>query len=532
MKNLNYLSLLVPYFVFMTGPFSQAQTTAQNMYVSSIDQDLAIKSLVLVPVSDNIGGIYAKPLYEELVHVLNEDKQWSLSNYPNEYKLKPEGLDDRPAEVQKLLRVSRAEAAIATKIIRGTKGTSITMTLFVGRDGLPFLQEELKDFQGFELSELKLEIRKLFENLKFRMPFRSTILSRRGQEVTLNLGRAYGLKPESRVSVVQIIKVNRHPKHHFMVSTEKEVLGRVKLFKVDDYMSFGFIEMEKEPGVISVGSKVMPDEFVKYSLPVTAPSGRVLHEINISPEKEFAFGEDPKEWVPNLPPQFGKLDLLAGLSSYTQNANLTTAGSISGSSSLAPNIMARGELWLSPEVFLGTQLRQSVFSVDNSLSGSTPSSLNMSMGQYGVNAGYNLLLTNDFFGPKLQFGAGYLNTNFNVDDSSPTAFTSMRYGGLFVRLAGCFPLSEVLPLEFGGKLDYFINSSLSENVTSGASSSNNLSNFSFYGKYKKKTREYIFGEILFEGYSSNFSGIGQRLDPATSSSHKMTSLFLGMQYLF
>lgn len=523
---------LIVFSMLISGPFAWSQTNAQNIYVSSIDQDLAIKSVVLIPVSDNIGGIYSKPMQEELVQILNDDKQWSLASYPADLKIRTESLEDRPSDIQKILRTAKAEAAMSTKIIRGTKGTSITMTLFVGREGLPFLQEQINDFQGFELSELKLEIRKLFENLKYRMPFRSTILSRRGQEVTLNLGRTYGLKPESRVSVVQIIKVNRHPKHNFMVSTEKEVLGRVKLFKVDEYMSFGYIEMEKEPGVISVGSKVMPDEFVKYSLPVTTPSGRVIHDINIRPDKELAFGEDPKEWVPTLPPQYGKIDLLAGLSSYTQNAKLVSAGSINGNSNIAPNIMARGELWLSPEVFLGVQLRQAVFSIDNSLVGSAPSSLNMSMSQYGINVGFNLLMTNDFFGPKLQVGAGYLNANFNIDDSSPTAFTSMRYGGLFVRLAGHFPLAENIPMEFGGKLDYFINASVSENITSGSSNSNNLSNFSFYGKYRTKTREYIFGELIFEGYSSSFSGAGQRTDPATSSSHKMTTLLLGVQYLF
>ncbi|WP_415063512.1 hypothetical protein [Bdellovibrio sp.] len=509
-----------------------AQTNAQNAYISAVDQDLAIKSIVLVPTTDNVGGIYAKPVEDELRQLLNDDKQWSLANFPPDLKIKSEILDERPQDVQNILQAAQSEAALTSKIIRGPRGISITLTLFVGREGLPLLQESLTDYKGFETAEIRAEVKKLFENLKYRMPFRSTILSRRGQQVTLNLGSAYGLKPDSRVSVVQIIKINRHPKLKFMISTEKEVLGRVKLFKVEPYLSFGYVEMEKEPGVISVGSKVMPDEFVKYSVPVTTPSGKVLQDITTRPDKDVAFGEEPQEWLPTMPPQFGKIELMAGLSNYTQNATLVTSGSISGSNNLAPNIMARGELWLNPEWYVGLQLRQSVFSIDNNLAGSSPSKLNMALGQYGVNLGYNFLLTNDFFGPKLQIAAGYLNTNFTVDDSTPTAFTTMKYGGFMISLAGQFPVSEEVPVDIGGKLDFFLNSALSESKSSGASSDNKINAFSFFVDYKMKTRFKIRGEILLENYNSDFSGTGQRTESATSASHKLTTLMGGVQYLF
>lgn len=508
---------------------SWAQTNAQNAYVSAVDQDLAIKSIVLVPTTDNVGGIYAHPIEEELRQILNEDKQWSLSNFPQGLNIKSEVLDERPDDVQKILKTAKSEAALTSKIIRGPRGISITLTLFVGREGLPLLQESLNDFKGFETAEIKNEVRRLFENIKYRMPFRANILSRRGQQVTLNLGSAYGLKPESHVSIVQVIKINRHPKLKFLVSTEKEVLGRVKLFKVEPYLSFGYVEMEKDPGVISVGSKVMPDEFVKYSVPVTTPSGKILHDITTRPDKDVAFGENPEEWTPTMPPQFGKVQLLAGFSSYTQNASLSTE-SITGDATFAPNIMVRGEMWLNPQWYLGFQLRQSVFSIDNKLSGSNPGKLNMAFGQYGLNIGYNLLLSENFFGPKLQVSAGYLNTNFTIDDSSRTAFTTMKYGGLLFSLGGEFPLSDEIPVELGAKFDFYMNPALSENKSSGSSSSNQINSFSFFVDYKMKPRFKIRGELMLENYNSNFSGTGQRT--ATSTSHKMTTLMGGVEYLF
>ncbi|MFS4459015.1 hypothetical protein [Bdellovibrio sp. HCB2-146] len=510
-----------------------AQTNAQNTYVSAVDQDLAIKSIVLVPTTDNVGGIYSRPVEEELRQLLNDDKQWSLTEMPKDLKVKSEILDENPADVQKILKAGNSEAALTSKILRGPKGLSITLTLFVGRDGLPLVQESLTDYKGFDLSEVKSEVRKLFENIKYKMPFRASILSRRGQQVTLNLGSNYGLKPDSRVSIVQIIKVNRHPKLHFMVSTEKEVLGRVKLFKVEPYLSFGYVEMEKEPGVIAVGSKVLPDEFVKYATPVVTPSGKVLQDISTRPDKEVAFGEDPQEWLPESNPQYGKVQLLAGLSQYKQNADLDTVGSVSGSNNMAPNLMVRGELWLNPEWFMGAVLRQSVFSVDNDLTGSSPGSLNMSMAQYGVSVGYNFLLTNEFFGPKLQFTGGYQSTTFNVDSSTPTAFTKMQYGGLLLGLAGQFPVSEEVPVDIGAKFDLYFNPSLSESgKTSGSSSKSKINSFGFFVDYRMQKRFKIHGELLFEYYDSDFSGTGTRENSATTISHKMTTLFGGVEYSF
>ncbi|WP_255490134.1 hypothetical protein [Bdellovibrio sp. KM01] len=506
------------------------KTFAQNAYVSTVDQDLAIKSIVLVPTTDNIGGIYAKPVEEQIRNQLNEDKQWSLVNYPKNLEIKSETLDENPAEVQKLLQTAKADAAITSKIIRGPRGISITLTLFVGREGLPLTQETLTDYKGFDTADIKMQASILFNNIKNRMPFRAVILSRRGQQVTLNLGSNYGLKPDSRVSVVQIIKVNRHPKLKILVSTEKEVLGRVKLFKVEPYLSFGYIELEKEPGVIGVGSKVMPDEFVKYATPITTPSGKILTDVTTRPDKDVAFGDDPKEWTPEPAPQYGKVEVLAGFSSYTQNVKITSpsAQSISGNASLAPNLLIRGELWLNPEWFVGASLRQSVFSIDNSLAGSSPSSLNESMSQYSVTGGYNFLLSNDFFGPKIQVSAGYQDTNFKIDDSTPVAFTSNKYGGLLMSLGGSFPLGPEIPVELGGRFDLFLNPTMSESPNSGGGNSSKINSFSFFGNYRLKQKFAIKGELLFENFSSDYKGGADR----STVSHKMTTLMGGIQYLF
>lgn len=522
------------YFLFATFFLSaivsnistaSAQTNAQNTYVSQIDQDLAIKSILVLPTTDNLSGIYAKPAFAHLKNLINNDKQWSLLEIAEknpDYKSTNLSTED----VKNLLNKYNTQALLTSHIAKGPKGISLEMMLYVGRDGLPLLQEQVSERPFFETSAVNAEIEYVYNQLRSKLPFRGNILSRRGNEVTLNIGSIYGLKKDSRVSVVQVIKINRHPKLKFMVSTEKEVLGRVKLYKVEPYMSFGYIELEKENGVISVGAKVLPDEFVKYSPPVTTPSGKVLHDINTRPDKEVAFGEEPIEWLPSSPPQFGKIEVLAGLGNYRTNRNLVgSAGSISGDKSVVPHLLLRGELWLDPTWYMGIQLRQSVFSYENPVG--TPSSLNASISQYGINIGHNFLLTDDYFGPKLQIGAGYMTTKIDVDETNPVSFTKSEYGGFLLSIGGQFPLSVELPIDIGAKYDFYINPMLSEGETSG-DDQNRVNSFSFFVDYRVQTRFKIRGEVLLESYSSSFDDA----IIATSSSHKMTTIFGGVQYLF
>ena len=131
----------------------------------------------------------------------------------------------------------------------------------------------------------------------------------------------------------------------------------------------------------------------------------------------------------------------------------------------------------------------------------------------------------------MQLTGGYLNTNFNVDESTPLTFTSMRYGGLVLGVGAQFPVSDQMPLDLGAKFDFFATSSLTENIDSG-SSNNTINMFSFFGEYRLRPKFKIRGELMFEYYASSFSGTGQRTDPASDASHKMITLFGGAEWLF
>jgi hypothetical protein len=439
-------------------------------------------------------------------------------------------LDENPTAVKNLLGLTKTQGLFFFRITKGPRGLNGRLVLFVGQTGYPLLQEELTDYRGFEIADLEKQLQGMYERIKARLPYRGMILSRHGQEVTINLGYKMGVKNNDEISVIQFLKVNRHPKLKFLVGTEKEILGKIKVYKTDEHLSFAYVTYEREPGTVQATAKLLPQEFIQYNEPVTQ-NGQVISGLENRKDRELSYGKDPREWLPTLAPQYGRIAILAGLGSYGISTNLST-GSISSSTSLAPEIAVKGELWLSSEWNILYNIRQSVFSVSNPRAGSTPGDLNMSLSFYSVLGAYNFLMSEDFFGPKIQLSAGYSTYNSQSDQSTPLAFTNMTYGGLLFGLLGQFPLTSEIPVDLGVQFNLFMSPGMSESVSSGNSSKNTTNQFGFFGIYHLKSRFKIRGEINFDYYSSDFSGTGAGTHTSTNTTQKLTSFLGGIEYLF
>jgi hypothetical protein len=519
--------------LLLVSLFFSLQTRAQSSspFVSAADQDLTVKTVTAVPFTDNINGIYANPVYKKFQALLAQDKQWSYLALPEGTPAAPLDLEENPEAVKALLTNAKADALFSFRMTKGPKGINGKLTFYSGKNGLPLLQEELRDYPKFETADVTRQVEDMYAKIKARLPYRGMILSRRGQEVTINLGFRNGLKNNEELTVVQVLKLNRHPKLKFMVGTEKEIMGKIKVFKTDEYLSFAHVIYEREPGTVQPNSKLLTQDFVQYNEPVME-NGKLIPGMENRQDRDLSYGANPREWLPQEAPQYGRLAIMAGLGAYSISSNIQGTGSIEASSTMAPQIAVKGELWLSSEWNVLFGIRQSVFSVSNPQANSSPGKLNMSLSSYSVQGAYNFLMSDDFFGPKIQLSAGYATFTSHSDQSSPISFTNMDYGGLSLGLAGQFPLSTEIPMDLGAQFNMFLSPRMSESVSSGASSKSSINQFGFFGIYHVRSRFKIRGEIDFEYYSSDFSGTGDRSPAASNTTQKMTTLMGGIEYLF
>lgn len=512
------------------------QTFGQKtVFVSSVDSDLTIKSVAVLPMIDNVSGIYSKPLSVHLLSLFSDDKQWTTTEVTDPKSPTPENLEDHNDVVKTQLAKYKVDAIVSSRLTKGPQGIAIKLNIFSGKEGLLTAESTLANYTGYEVSDLRLQVNALVKELKKKIPYDGTILSRKGTLVTINTGAKQGLLENQDLNVIQIVKIQRHPKFHFIVSTEKEILGKIRLKKVEEHLSFGSIVNERDEGVIRPGQKIIVEQFVKYpDTPLTGDQ-KIVDDLGHRGDQPLAFGDRATEWVPDRTPTFGKIAVLLGLTQYSLSSNLATSGGLSASNGFAPTIKLDGEMWISPEWFASLNLRQYVFSISNPNGASTPSRLNVSTSQYSLLGGYNFLVAEQFFGPKIQLSGGYSKFSSTVDQSSPlTAFTSQSYSGLMFGVGGSFPLEleTKTQVSLGAKINLFFNPALDESPVDSGSSKNSVTSFSFFADIKQSHRLNYKFVIDYDLFASSFTGVGSRGEAASSSSHSMMSLLGGIEFLF
>lgn len=523
------LSTFLAAFLLMLSSQTLAQSTA---FKSGVDEQLTIQSVTVAPVIDNTNQIYSDPLTIQLRSFIEDShKSWTLKPWPENTRRTPEEFEEKPELVRTISGRVAADSLLAARIMRGPGGMTLKLNLFSGKDGTLLAQELVRDFGKFEMTEVREELVQMFRRMMERFPYRSLILSRRTDQITIDVGSEQGFKVGDRLNVIQILKLNRHPRFKFIVSAESEILGRVVITKVDQYLSFATIEMERDLNTVQPLMKLLPLEFKRYS-PVTVATGEAINVSN-RPESSAVFGEDPKAWVAESAPSFGKVALMLGLGPYTVSNTLNTSGGIEANESVSPSLHVDGEMWFTEKFFGQLILRQYLASVSNPLSGSSPS--NLSMNSLGTNLlfGYNLLMGGDFWGPKFQLLGGFSQFKSTIDSSQPLALTSNEFSGLALGLGMSLPISQQKPVQLGARVLFYLNPSISESPAStGSSATARMAQFGLNLGYRMTQRMALRTDLNYELYSASFSGTGTRAESGSSLSHKMTTVTGGIEYYF
>jgi hypothetical protein len=513
--------------------WAQKEPAQNKIFVSDLDKSLSLTSIAVIPMVDNVSGVYAPVLTTTIFESLDSAHRWNVKT--SSKNAIPEDLETNPKQVQALMKAQGVDGLIAGRVSKGPRGLYLKLGLYVGAEGLPVAFESLNNYEGFETADLKAQTKILLQKLLTKLPYQGQVLSRKGELITISMGSKAGLKQGLELTVTQVIKINRHPKFKFILGTDNLTLGKIRIEKVEDSLSFASVVSERTTGAIATGAKVSWDQFVSYHPMMETPDGKMMPAENGNSEAQAAFGDHPKEWTPEVAPTFGKVGFMFGLGSVSMNNSLATTTS-SGSSSVAPSLHVNGEMWFTPNWFANARMDTWVFTVSNGYSGSTPNSLNVSARELVLNGGYNFLLDDDFYGPKFSVTMGYAQLSTAVDGSTPTAFESTTYSGLNLGLGGEFPIPVEtwrFPLFIGGRLNYFLSPSLSETPTSsGAGSSSSMASFAATFNHRIRETVNVHAELDFDSMSSSFSGTGARTPIGNSSSQTLTTLAAGVEYLF
>lgn len=498
------------------------QTPFPTKYTSASDQALVIKSVTVAPVYDNSNNIYKKSVEDHLKTLIKEDYFWALSEFSSpKQDVRVDEFDEDTALTLQVLDKSNADAVLTCFLIKGPQGMNIQMNFYTRDGGWLLIREEYQNSTLFEINKVNEVVTKMYNSLKAKLPYSGYVTSRSGNSVTVNIGKRSGLSAGSILTVAQILKVNRHPKLNFMIGVEKEIIGRITLTKVENESSFGEISFEKENGVITRGSKILPLEGINYPTKNEAPLADLL------PNEKNAI-----EWLPAPTPQYGKISIMGGFTDFSDNAVLVNGTSIESEKSLALTFDLATELWITPEYFAGLQLQQSSFKTDNNLSGSTPTSLNYSVNIMDFSFGYKYLIDGNFWGPQILASLGYYTHSTRVTDTTPTGFTSFDLTGFDLTVGGMFPVTLKNDVAIGAQAKFLFFEKFSEKPVNSGSASPSFNQFDVLGTYSYTTNVSFKGMISFSNVQATFSGSGSKNPPSRSLDEKLSTYLVGIEYLF
>jgi hypothetical protein len=504
------------------------------IYVSAIDKELAFNRVLFYQPNDNVSGIFSTPLGNSLKERIESEKLWDLILAPTP-STSPDGIDillEDPVKVANLIQKNSADALLKLTVIKGPNGIQLRLGLFTASGKVLSLKDVYK-IDKFEISYLTKELYQLYDQLVKDIPFQALVLSRIDTNVTINRGNNAGLLPNSELNIVQVVSVERHPKFNFIVNSQKEILGKIRLTKVDDNLSFATILYEKEPLVVQPSLKVIFNNPKIYPNLVNSENRDVISDLANRPDSSLMLGAQANEWQPAHMPTFGKVDIALGLGSYQTGSNLSINGGAVGNTIMALDMNLNLELWVNPNWLLGVTFDQGAASLANPIENSEPSKLNFSLSKYNLMAGYNLLLEQNYFGPKLQLLAGITSFQSQTDDSTPTAFTSMTYSGFGFGLRAIYPFEDHSPWTIGGETFVsFMPQSTETPVTSGDVDSTTIVSFAGFGSYRIKANTSLLGNLLVDNYATTFTGSGTRKESATDTTHSWVRLAFGLEFLY
>jgi hypothetical protein len=564
-----FLSVIVCLFFtacLLSGQMAKAQAdTVKNKspfpvkYRSIADEKILLKTITLAPVYDNTNGIYANPIQKLLVDLLQSDKSWGYAEIKGHDENKfIESYDINPNDVLDVLTKTEAQGLLTAFITKGPRGINVRLKLFTHDEGFILAEESLEDLSTFEIARLREKVSLMYQNLKNKLPYRGYVLSRRGLDVTVSIGKVHGVKVGQELTLAQIIKLNRHPKLKILVGVEKEIIAKVVVTKADDYLSFAKITFEKETGVVDVGTKVLPTEFVAYPRPILNKEGTVVGDATFGsknntlepPPKDNDYiaknapvvydeqqPSETEEYRSELFDRHNSLGLIiaqGSIAQFKEVNNLQSGVNPSASQGFAPGVFVGAQIYVIKNTFVEANWLSHIFSVSNGLSGSLPFSLSYNYTKTSFALGYDYMFEDEENADGIQFTGtlGFTNFSTDVDNSSPPAFTSTKTSALNLSARASMNVSTEMPLKIGGRFDLYLSPRFSENPVNSGSASVNLTSFGFFGIYKLNDKYNLRGDLTLTNINTRFSGTGTRPNPAGSGSQEIMTQQFGLEYLF
>ncbi len=352
----------------------------------------------------------------------------------------------------------------------------------------------------FSLDSFTWAVRSGMAALVRAIPFDGSVSAREGEKIVLDRGIPT-MKPGLRLSVSTLEKAAGG-----LVFDE---VGEIVVIRAERDLAFARVVNERAPGAIARGMKLRP-----------AALHREEARRPASIEADIAFKKGT----------YGVFDLGVGASLVEFNNAGSNAG-FNSREAVYPGASLNGEAWLTRRLFasFGFDIALASLSTDT---GVQPGRVTSNVNALRAAIGYRFRFLSPDYGPEISFKAGYARQQFQMDATNqPLSLGTTTYSGLLLGGSLRFPVVKSLGLAFDFNALLF--PSVSESpVTSGSSTRVSGIDFSAGAYYNLAADLDIAIKAVFQSYSADFDGTGNRSVPLLSSSQSSRAIVFGVSKYF
>lgn len=531
--NVSMFKVFAIFMLFLFYSQSQANSLLianTTQYQSDFDNSISFHKITYLPSIDNVSGIYSKQIDKKIQELIETNHRWdTAASTTQQSTVRPEELVGQPSRVLAISKNLNSDGFFLAEARKDPDQIHLQLYLFSARSG-ELIAEDIAKLKSVNTDDLLASLTQLYNKVLSKIPYDALVLSRTDNRITINVGEKDGVTPGQNLTVVKVISAKRHPQRHFLIESNKVILGQIRVVKVEKFMSFADVQTETESGVIQKGAKITGVNQIRYdNTPWTknyTPPEQLLSENN-----KVVFGKNAREWIAKDPPTFGKIGAGLAVGSFNNNLGLSSGNNLDSKVQVYPRIDLHGEIWVTPRFYVDGIFAQGIGQSNNPSGG--PSELSNSLTQYRMSVGYNFMLMNEFFGPKVTFDLGINNYKMYVDTTSNQGLTTMEYSSIPFGIGGYIPIDKQQNWALGGKAYFHLFPRLRETPFSSASGSDNtINHFHFFAERKWGARLRLNFGLEFLMLTTNFSGQGDRVDTANNSSQRFTLFNTSIDYLF
>ena len=462
------------------------------IFSSSVSAQLSMRRCMLLPVQDEIEGAVGFPVYEEIEYYL-KNSDWCyyrsnsgiidiLGNYKKNLRTHLNNKDVLKVIAEK----TKSGSLLKIEINNEINGQRISLSV-IGENGEDVYFAEETILEKPEVSQISRTIRNWLEEYERAIPYDGMIVGVLGDQFTADFGREYGVRTGDLIKVLRPISKEQHPLLKEIVEWKTVDIAKGEIFHSAEGQSQGrALEFLKKPERLSIGDWLLIQQRTQKDK---------VDDAAYTEDSDFRFGK------------LGKLSLglMLGKGSATLSAGNSTTKKIGG---FLPGAEFDLELWMTRNYWIGFEFSQKVSSFGQEEGNVALTSNSASWNNYKLKFGYKYLPLGFFYGPQVDFYAGYARYGYGLDTSRTDGITDTSFKGLHFGSRGTVPFMK----QFKGylEIEFILNPGFSEAVPlNGEDDSTSTYHIGAGGIYEHDPKMSFYGSFDFSRSSVTYSSSGQ-----------------------